>query len=112
MIHYTSSLSLYTRAQDEQVKAKHNLKTQQTKQRRRMLGNIRFIGELFKLGMLTENIMHSCVKVLLQKNTEEALECLCRLLSTIGSQLDPKSNQQRSGKVAFFLDTFIYVESY
>ena len=59
--------------------------------RRRMLGNIRFIGELFKKQMLTERIMHMCIMKLLgeTKNPdEEDVEALCKLLSTIGGQLD------------------------
>ena len=58
--------------------------------RRRMLGNIRFIGELFKKQMLTERIMHTCVVKLLplENPDEEDVEALCKLLSTIGSQLD------------------------
>lgn len=48
----------------------------------------RFIGELFKLKMLTESIMHNCVLKLLKAKDEESLECLCRLLSTIGKELD------------------------
>ena len=46
--------------------------------RRRSLGNIRFIGELYKLKMLTARIMHECVKKLLKTTDEESLECLCR----------------------------------
>ncbi|XP_075426967.1 eukaryotic translation initiation factor 4 gamma 1 isoform X2 [Ascaphus truei] len=66
--------------------------------RRRSLGNIKFIGELFKLKMLTEAIMHDCVVKLLKNHDEESLECLCRLLSTIGKDLDfekakPRMNQ-------------------
>ena len=48
----------------------------------------RFIGELFKLKMLTENIMHDCVFKLLRTKDPESLECLCRLLTTIGKELD------------------------
>uniref|UniRef100_A0AAQ4RDT0 Eukaryotic translation initiation factor 4 gamma 3 n=1 Tax=Gasterosteus aculeatus aculeatus TaxID=481459 RepID=A0AAQ4RDT0_GASAC len=58
------------------------------KARRRSIGNIRFIGELFKLKMLTEAIMHDCVVKLLKNHDEESLECLCRLLTTIGKDLD------------------------
>lgn len=58
------------------------------KARRRSHGNIKFIGELFKLKMLTEPIMHDCVVKLLKNHDEESLECLCRLLSTIGKDLD------------------------
>lgn len=38
--------------------------------------------------MLTENIMHECVFKLLRSKDEENLECLCRLLKTIGKELD------------------------
>ena len=50
----------------------------------------RFIGELYKLGMLTARIMHECVRKLLSSNPsdEESLECLCRLVTTVGQNLD------------------------
>lgn len=35
--------------------------------RRKMLGNVKFIGELGKLGLLSEKIMHDCIKQLLHK---------------------------------------------
>ena len=38
--------------------------------------------------MLTENIMHGCVVKLLRSNDEESYECLCKLLFTIGKDLD------------------------
>ncbi|GAB1610039.1 eukaryotic translation initiation factor 4 gamma 1-like isoform X1 [Argonauta hians] len=56
--------------------------------KRRSIGNIRFIGELFKLRMLTEKIMHDCVSNLLKSRDEESLECLCRLLKTVGKEVD------------------------
>ncbi|KAG7314684.1 hypothetical protein KOW79_021987 [Hemibagrus wyckioides] len=56
--------------------------------RRRSLGNIRFIGELFKLKMMKEQIMHVCIVKLLKNHNDESLEVLCRLLSTIGKSLD------------------------
>ncbi|CAH1774611.1 unnamed protein product [Owenia fusiformis] len=58
------------------------------KAKRRTLGNIRFIGELFKLKMLVEPIMHDCIVKLLKSNDQESYECLCRLLSTIGKDID------------------------
>lgn len=64
--------------------------------KRRSLGNIRFIGELFKLKMLTEGIMNDCIERLLKQETdEENLECLCKLLSTIGKELDKPINTQK-----------------
>jgi translation initiation factor 4G len=41
--------------------------------KRRALGNIRFIGELFKKEMLRENIIISCILKLL--NAEEVSSC-------------------------------------
>ena len=41
--------------------------------------------------MLTENIMHSCIQRLLkddQNPKQEDVECLCKLLMTIGQQLE------------------------
>ncbi|XP_057510519.1 eukaryotic translation initiation factor 4G-like [Actinidia eriantha] len=65
--------------------------------RRRMLGNIRLIGELYKKKMLTERIMHECIKKLLgqyQNPDEEDIESLCKLMSTIGEIIDhPKAKE-------------------
>lgn len=61
------------------------------KARRRMLGNIRLIGELYKKRMLTERIMHECIKKLLgqyENPDEENIEALCKLMSTIGEMID------------------------
>ena len=56
-----------------------------------MLGNIRFIGELYKQKMLTEKIMHECLIKLLgdiENPEEDVVECLCVLMSTIGQAID------------------------
>ncbi|KAI8058166.1 armadillo-type protein, partial [Syncephalis plumigaleata] len=61
------------------------------KAKRRGLGLVEFIGELFKLGMLTEKIMHECVRRLLsnvQDPEEEETESMAKLMSTIGKMLD------------------------
>lgn len=67
------------------------------KARRRMLGNIRLIGELYKKRMLTERIMHACIQKLLGTHKdpdEEDLEALCKLMSTIGEMIDhPKAKE-------------------
>jgi translation initiation factor 4G len=56
--------------------------------RNRMLGNIKFIGELFAQKILNEKIMHDCVKRLLESKEEDTIECLCKLMATIGKLLD------------------------
>ncbi|KAI9673437.1 MAG: hypothetical protein M1817_002899 [Caeruleum heppii] len=59
--------------------------------KRRGLGLVQFIGELYKLGMLTERIMHECVKKLVDYEgipDEAEVEGLTKLLRTIGANLD------------------------
>ena len=66
--------------------------------KRRGLGLVKFIGELYKLGMLTERIMHECVKKLLDYDgmpDEAEIESLTSLLKTVGKDLDdPRSKAQ------------------
>lgn len=52
------------------------------------LGNIKFIGELFKLKMLIEVIMYDCVVKLFKNYDEEFLECFCCFFIIIGKDLD------------------------
>lgn len=60
----------------------------------KMLGNIKFIGELGKLEMLHEGILHKCIKQLLEKkkmaikDMSEDMECLCQIMRTVGKRLD------------------------
>ncbi|KAJ3332650.1 hypothetical protein HDU76_013536 [Blyttiomyces sp. JEL0837] len=56
-----------------------------------VVGNVGFICELFKLSMLTEKIMHSCIQILLRSamdHEEEEIELLYRLFSSAGQRLD------------------------
>ncbi|PBK74055.1 ARM repeat-containing protein [Armillaria solidipes] len=63
------------------------------KARRQGLGLIKFMGELFKVQMLTERIMHECVKKLLVNSEEEDIESLCILLTTTGQFMDTTKAQ-------------------
>ncbi|KAF8342638.1 uncharacterized protein EI90DRAFT_3149753 [Cantharellus anzutake] len=61
------------------------------KAKRQGLGLVKFIGELFKLQMLTARIMHECIKKLLSNvddPEEEEIESLCKFLTTVGRLLD------------------------
>lgn len=85
---------------EEESEAKQSEEEREEKRiqaRRRMLGNIRLIGELYKKKMLTEKIMHSCIQKLLgqyQNPDEEDVEALCKLMSTIGEMIDhPKAKE-------------------
>lgn len=57
------------------------------------LGTVRFIGELFKLKMVTEAIIHSCLVKLIKNEHGLSLECLCKLLSTVGKDLDTEAGR-------------------
>merc|ERR1719443_1369401 len=65
--------------------------------RRRSLGNIRFIGELYNLKMLTDRIMHEIINKLIKQIDEEQLECLCWLLNTIGKALEAATKAKLDG---------------
>lgn len=61
----------------------------------KMLGNIKFICELGKQGLVHENILHLCIRQLVQKKREESfeskaqdLECLAQIMTTVGKMLD------------------------
>ena len=61
------------------------------KSKRRGPALAKFLGELFKVHMLTERIMHACIKKLLGDSNhpkEEEMESLCELMTTVGSFLD------------------------
>jgi len=67
----------------------------------KMLGNIRFICELGKLGMLHEAVLHSCIQQLLAKKKQQPLrdlsedvECACQIMSTCGRRLDTERARQ------------------
>ncbi|XP_042271492.1 eukaryotic translation initiation factor 4 gamma 1-like [Thunnus maccoyii] len=54
----------------------------------RSVSNIKFIAELFRLKMLSEAAVHSCMQRLLNNQDEESLECICTLLNSIGKELE------------------------
>ncbi|XP_067385039.1 eukaryotic translation initiation factor 4 gamma 1-like isoform X2 [Channa argus] len=92
---------------EERERLRVELEESKDTARRRSLGNIKFIGELFKLKMLTEAIMHDCVVKLLKNHDEESLECLCRLLSTIGKDLDFEKAKPRMDQYFNQMDKII-----
>ena len=63
--------------------------------KRKMLGNIKFIGELGKLEMLHDSILHRCAEQLLVGRRKQSIndqiediECLAHLMKTCGRLLD------------------------
>jgi translation initiation factor 4G len=43
--------------------------------------------------MLTEGIMFDCINTLLKKPQEDNIECLCKLMTSIGKDLDNEKNK-------------------
>ena len=90
------------------------------KLKRRMLGIVRFIGELFKQSLLKEKIMYECIKLLLgpyldsedvQKARpapdsvipdDESIEAACKLFLTIGRKLEELSVASKNNLEAYF----------
>jgi len=58
------------------------------KYKTRMLGNVRLIGHLLRLRMLSPKIIFVCTDELLNIGSPEALETLCAFLETLGATFD------------------------
>jgi len=97
-----------TMTEKEQKEVTGDLEFRRIKIKKQMLGNIKFIGELYKLGMLKEKIMRFCIHNLMKfedhegglrsqsgedgQMDEEDHEALCNLFKTIGKTIDnPKA---------------------
>lgn len=75
------------------------------KGRKRKLGNVVFIGELFKRKLLPEKIIHDCIKSLIEITREKSksneinacesnAEILCKLISSVGKLIDTEKGKQ------------------
>ena len=59
------------------------------KRKKLSLGSACFIGELFKLRMLSETFIHECITHLLSsKSDEQSLVCFVRIITSTGKELD------------------------
>jgi len=74
--------------EDEKRKVKAEFELLESKMRKRSLGNMRFIGELYLQQLTRQQIIHqNIISRLLSTIEEESLECLCRFLTTCGAKL-------------------------
>jgi len=103
---YMDKLSA-TESEEESKKINEEFQQLELKMRKRSLGNIRFIGELYKLQLIKGKILHSIIKKLLLDVDEESMECLCRLLTTCGSNLEAEIKTiDETTRHLYQLDTF------
>lgn len=76
---------------------KSELEEARLKLHRRLLISMKFMGELFKVKMLTLDVVHTFVLELLRDDQHElSMKCLCMLLSTIGEELDTGNTKVRA----------------
>lgn len=83
---------------------------EETNVRRRLVSTVGFIGELYKLEMLTTSIMKWCITTLIDSGTDEKLECVCKLLTTIGEKLERKSAANVDPQKKQYLDLSPYMK--
>ncbi|CAK4517937.1 unnamed protein product [Aphanomyces euteiches] len=106
---------LVTRCQDKFDSSEHKAKATDEEAIRLakrtktlMLGNMRFLGELFKVELIAESVIQSCIFKLLglelvnvngtlaaqtiRMPDEEDVEALCKVLTTVGKKLDHEGN--------------------
>lgn len=93
--------------QDDHQRLECEVEAMNTKAHRHCLSLIRFVGELFKLQMLKEIIMHDCIYKLLDDCVKESFECLCKLLPTCGKQLDTEEAKPRMDQYFSYIDYII-----
>lgn len=64
------------------------------KAKRRGLGLVQLVGELYKLEMISTKVIRTCLVTLLSNTTdpdEEDIESTCKLLTTVGGQLEAQA---------------------
>jgi translation initiation factor 4G len=62
--------------------------------RRKVLGNITLIGELFRVGTISNMVIHQCIRRLLKDPDDEQMENLCLLMKTVGKEFDTIRNSE------------------
>ena len=91
--------------------------------KKRMLGNVRFIGELYKKGLITTKTIHNCLFHLIGrfendewvgwKDTaqldEQDLEILCKFLPTVGELMESKANDEQFMKINWFFERLLEI---
>ncbi|CAH1735438.1 unnamed protein product [Chironomus riparius] len=86
--------------QQKREERKAELEEHHYRLRQRANGTVKFIGELYKIEMLTTKIMRTCIEMLLNEATEEKVERVCKLLTTIGGKME--ASEGRSSLQRYF----------
>lgn len=68
------------------------------------IGHMKFLGELFCVGLLSKNLMHHCVIKLfddVENPDEKNIECLCTLMTIIGCRLEQSSKDSNNQELFY-----------
>jgi len=80
--------------------------------RKRSLGIMKLIGELYRLNMLKGFIMVNCINRLISDPTEdENLECLCMFLRTVGQKLEGELAMRKEEHMKKFNEHFLTLQT-
>ena len=71
----------------------------------RSMGNIRFVGELYMIQLLSANIMSGCIGQLVHSNSETELESLCKLIEAIGEKY---STEDKGKEVILYIEKKLF----
>jgi translation initiation factor 4G len=81
--------------------------------KKKHLGNIVFIGELYKLKMVAETYIHECIENLFKQESDNIyLELLCKLLSIVGEDIDRSGNCRKINDYFIRLNNIIQNSNY
>lgn len=64
--------------------------------RKKYLGTIKLIGEMYKLSLLSPMIIGLCMNHLIQAPSNESIECLCGLMTTVGLKFSQENEDARN----------------
>ncbi|XP_037947151.1 eukaryotic translation initiation factor 4 gamma-like isoform X2 [Teleopsis dalmanni] len=79
----------------ERIELQAEIENQEYQFRRRAWGTVRFIGEIYKLQSLGSDRVLICIESLLEHGSEEKLEYMCKLLTTVGHLLEGKATEHK-----------------
>ena len=100
-------------AEDFQELSASQIEAKKDQNKKKTLGNVRFIGELFKVGLITSKIILQCAEHLISRENidEDKLEGACILLSTGGSSFERSKLQKETEKIFKAFDDILKNET-
>jgi translation initiation factor 4G len=94
---------------DEKAILKTKLEDAKRKSRKRYLGNIKFIGELYRMNLVKGFILQIILRKLMMDINDESLESLCILLKIVGKQLETEMNSIPRTDLEQYFDTMRFI---